>query len=45
MILPDKDSLGSEISKYDVGEEVTLRILHKGDEKSVKVKLAEFPNQ
>ncbi len=41
--LEDKDSLAQEISKYKVGDEVTLHILHKGKEKDVKVKLTEFP--
>ena len=41
--LIDKDSLPKEISKYNVGDEVTLKIFHKDKEKEVKVKLEEFP--
>ncbi len=43
--LEDKDSLAKEIGKYNVGDEITLKIFHKSEEKSVKVKLSEFPTQ
>lgn len=41
--LEDKDSLPKEISKFNVGDEITLKIFHKDKEKEVKVKLEEFP--
>lgn len=37
--------LGKEISKYQPGTEITLKILHQGKEKTVKVVLAEYPIQ
>lgn len=33
--------LGNVIGKYDVGEEITLKISHKGEEKEVRLKLEE----
>lgn len=41
--LEDKTSLVQEISKYQVGDTVEMRLLHDGKEKIVKVTLAEFP--
>jgi serine protease Do len=41
--LEDNDSLPKEISKFNVGDEITLKIFHKEKEKEVKVKLEEFP--
>lgn len=41
--LEDKDSLPKEISKLNIGDEVTLKVLSKGKEKEVKLKLEEFP--
>ncbi len=37
----DGNHLGSIIGKYDVGDEITLKVWHKGEEKEVKVKLEE----
>lgn len=42
--LEDKDSLIKEISKHNVGDEISLKVLSKGKEKQVKVKLGEFPS-
>jgi len=36
------NSLTKILSQYNVGDEVTLKYLHKGDEKTVKVKLDEM---
>ncbi len=36
-----QNPLANLINKYSVGEEITLRILHRGKEKDVKVKLEE----
>lgn len=36
-----KNLLGNLIAKYDVGDEITLKIWHKGDKKDVKVILEE----
>ncbi len=36
-----QDPLANLINKYSVGEEINLRILHRGEEKDVKVKLEE----
>lgn len=41
--LEDKDSLVKEVSKHNVGDEISLKVLSKGKEKQVKVKLGEFP--
>lgn len=43
--LEDKDSLPKEISFLSVGEEVTIKIMRDGKEKTLKTKLEEFPNQ
>lgn len=43
--LEEKDSLAKEVAKYNVGDEVSLKILHKGEEKTVKVKLTEYPSE
>lgn len=43
--LEDKDSLPQQIALFNVGDEITLKVLHKGKEKEVKVKLEEFPVQ
>ncbi|MFC1756503.1 S1C family serine protease [Patescibacteria group bacterium] len=37
----EDNPLGDSIMKYDVGEELTLKVWHKGDIKEVKVKLEE----
>lgn len=37
----DKNSLASIIAKYSVGDTITIKLLHKGDEKQIKVKLEE----
>ena len=42
--LDDTASLSSMINKKKVGDTVSLKILHQGDEKMVAVKLAELPN-
>jgi len=39
--LDEDHQLTSEISKYSPGEEIELKIYHKGEEKKVKVKLEE----
>jgi len=41
--LEDKDALPKEISRFNVGEEITLKVYSQGKEKEVKVKLEEFP--
>jgi serine protease Do len=43
--MADKESLANEIGKHNVGDVVDLKILHKGEEKNVKVKLEEFSNK
>ncbi len=40
--LDEKDSLAKHISQYNVGEKVTLTILHKGKEKTITLTLEEF---
>ncbi|OGF30663.1 hypothetical protein A2533_00880 [Candidatus Falkowbacteria bacterium RIFOXYD2_FULL_35_9] len=40
----DKTSLVAEITKYSVGDEIELRILHDGNEKPIKIKLEERQN-
>ncbi len=40
--LKDGNSLAKIISKHSPGDKVTLKILHKGDEKEVKVELEEM---
>ena len=37
--LDDKNQLAQVISKQKVGDEITLKILHKGEKKDIKVKL------
>jgi len=39
--IDDKNSLTGLIAKYEVGEEINLKIWHKGNEKEIKLKLAE----
>ncbi len=39
--ITEKSQLSSLIIKYSVGDEVTLKVWHKGEEKEVKVKLEE----
>lgn len=39
--IDENNSLGDLISQHNVGEEVVLKIWHKGNEKNVKVKLEE----
>jgi len=39
--IDDKNGLGDMISRYNVGDEITLKIWHKGTEKTVKVVLTE----
>lgn len=39
--LDAKMSLGTIISSHNVGDEITLKVLHKGQEKELKVKLEE----
>lgn len=42
----DQDrSLAKEIAKYNPGDEVSLKVLHKGEEKVMKVKLEEYRNK
>lgn len=41
--LEDKDSLPKQVARFNVGDEITLKVLSKGKEKEVKVKLEEFP--
>ncbi len=43
--LEEKNSLAKEISAKYVGDEITLKVLSKGKEKEVKVKLEEFPTK
>jgi S1-C subfamily serine protease len=38
----ENDPLANELSKYKPGDEVTLKILHEGKEKNIKVKLEEM---
>ena len=37
----EKNSLISYMAKYAVGDEVTVKIWHKGEEKEIKVRLEE----
>jgi serine protease Do len=39
--IDDKNGLGDLISRYNVGDEISLKIWHKGDEKTVKAVLTE----
>jgi serine protease Do len=39
--IDDKNGLGDLISRYNVGDEITLKIWHKGNEATVKAVLAE----
>lgn len=41
--IEDDNSLAREIGKHQVGDEVMLKVLQKGKEKDIKVKLEEFP--
>ncbi len=41
--LEDKDSLAKIISKYSIGDTVTIKLFHEGKEKEVKVTLEEMP--
>lgn len=41
--LEDKESLAKEVSQFNVGDEITLKVLSKGKEKQAKVTLGEFP--
>lgn len=43
--LDDKDSLSKEIVRYKVDQEILLKILSKGNEKEIRLKLGEFPIQ
>lgn len=43
--LEDKDSLAKIIGTFSVGDEVAMKILRKGEEKTVKVMLGEFPTE
>jgi serine protease Do len=40
--IDDKNPLAQAIGKFKPGDEITLRVLHKGEEKEVKVKLEEM---
>lgn len=42
--IDEEHSLAKIIREYKVGDEVTLTIIHKGDEKTIKVKLEEMPS-
>jgi len=39
--IDDKNGLADQISRYNIGDSLSLKIWHKGDEKEVKVVLAE----
>lgn len=39
--IDSKNSLQSLIAKFAVGDEITLKVLHKGEEKTIKAKLEE----
>jgi serine protease Do len=39
--IDDKNPLSILVAKYEVGEEINLKIWHKGSEKEIKLKLAE----
>lgn len=39
--IDDKNPLPNLVAKYEVGEEISLKIWHKGSEKEIKLKLAE----
>ncbi len=41
--LEHKDSLSKEIAKYDIGQEIPLKILDNNKEKTVTVRLKKFP--
>ena len=43
--LEDKDSLPKEISVLNVGQEISVKIMRNGKEKTLQIKLEEFPNQ
>lgn len=40
--LDEKESLANIIQKHNVGDEVNLKVLHRGEEKAIKVKLGEL---
>ncbi len=40
--IDDKNPLAKAIGKFKPGDEITLKVLHKGEEKEVKVKLEEM---
>lgn len=40
--IDDNNSLSRVIAQYNIGDEVELKVLHKGDEKKVKAKLTEM---
>jgi len=42
--IDQNNSLTKILSAYDIGDEVSVKLLHKGDEKTVKVKLSEVKN-
>ncbi len=40
--IDEKTPLANALQKYQIGDTVTLKIFHKGDEKTVQIKLEEF---
>lgn len=40
----ENNSLTKILSQYNIGDEISIKLLHKGEEKTVKVKLSEFKN-
>lgn len=43
--LTEEDSLGEIIAKKNAGDEISLKVLRKGDEKTIKIKLEEYPDK
>jgi len=42
--IDENNSLSKILSQYNIGDEIRIKLLHKGEEKIVKVKLSEFKN-
>jgi len=42
--IDENHSLVNMIGKYNIGDEIEIKILHKGNEKTIKLKLEQFPD-
>jgi len=43
--IDENHSVAKMIGKYNIGDEVNIKILHKGAEKTIKLKLEQFPDK